>query len=418
MEHQTFSKHGLSRIIRKSDFLGVPNAAQEAHYETLLQESVIAAKTKFSEPNNPLSSFRLNGNLVFKLDKHADRIVERKLTANLRRVYEIRTASRSTIIENLKLFLQEGIPFRVYRLDIRKFYESFSKYMICSQIDKTSNLSPSSKLLIKHLLEKHSQLGGNGTPRGLPLSSCISELMMNEFDHQMNNTKNVFFYSRYVDDIILISSSNEDQKEFLDYIKITLPEGLILNPTKLEVSSKVLPLIPVKDSNAPKKIIVNFEYLGYKFIVSNPYKSSKSKSRVVEVDIATKKANKYKLRLSRAFYDFVKTNDWYLLRDRIRYLSNNFRVFNPHIGKTKLAGIYHNYPEVQINARNLNGLDHYLRGIVLVKHGRLGQLVAPLLTSKMKRELLKNSFIKGHAEKRFIYFNSCRINEIKKCWEY
>ena len=219
MEHQTFSKHGLSRIIRKSDFLGVPNAAQEAHYETLLQESVIAAKTKFSEPNNPLSSFRLNGNLVFKLDKHADRVVERKLTANLRRVYEIRTASRSTIIENLKLFLQEGIPFRVYRLDIRKFYESFSKDMICSQIDKTSNLSPSSKLLTKHLLEKHSQLGGNGTPRGLPLSSCISELMMKKFDYQINNTKNVFFYSRYVDDIIVISSSNEDQKEFLDYIK-------------------------------------------------------------------------------------------------------------------------------------------------------------------------------------------------------
>ena len=101
----------------------------------------------------------------------------------------------------------------------------------------------------------------------------------------------------------------------------------------------VLPLVPVKDSNAPKKNIVNFEYLGYKFIVSNPYKASKSKSRVVEVDIATKKANKYKLRLSRAFYDFVKTNDWYLLKDRIRYLSNNFRVFNPHIGKTKLAGI-------------------------------------------------------------------------------
>ena len=417
MEHQTFSKHGLSKIIRKSDFLNIPDAAQETYYENLLQESVIAARTKFSEPNNPLSSFRLNGNLVFKLDKHADRIVERKLTANLRRVYEIRTVSRSTIIENLKLFLKEGIPFRVYRLDIRKFYESFSKDMICSQIDKTFNLSPSSKLLIKHILEKHSQLGGNGTPRGLPLSSCISELMMNEFDHQMNNTKNVFFYSRYVDDIILISSGNEDQKEFLDYIKINLPEGLILNPTKLEVSSKVLPLFIVKNIE-PKKTVVNFEYLGYKFIVSNPYKVSESKIRVVEVDIATKKAKKYKLRLSRAFYDFVKTNNWYLLKDRIRYLSNNFRVFNPYIGKTKLAGIYHNYPEVQLNAKNLNGLDNYLRGIVLSKHGRLGQLVAPLLTSKMKRELLKNSFIRGHATKRFVHFSSSRINEIKKCWEY
>lgn len=417
MEHQTFSKHGLSKIIRKGDFLNIPDALQEAYHETLLQESVIAARTKFSEPNNPLSSFRLNGNLVFKLDKHADRIVERKLTINLRKVYEIRTASRSTIIENLKLFLKEGIPFRVYRLDIRKFYESFSKNMIYFQIDKSSNLSPSSKLLIKHILEKHSQLGGNGTPRGLPLSSCISELMMNKFDHQMNNIENVFFYSRYVDDIIIISSGNEDKKKFLDNIKTSLPEGLILNPTKLEVSPKVSPLTLAKNIE-PKKNLVSFEYLGYKFIVSNPYKTSESKIRVVEVDIATKKANKYKLRLSRAFYDFIKTNDWYLLKDRIRYLSNNFRVFNPHIGKTKLAGIYHNYPEIQLNARNLNGLDHYLRGVVLAKHGRLGQLVAPLLTSKMKRELLKNSFIKGHATKRFVHFSSYRINEIKKCWEY
>ena len=87
MEHQTFSKHGLSKIIRKGDFLNIPDALQEAYHETLLQESVIAARTKFSEPNNPLSSFRLNGNLVFKLDKHAERIVERKLTINLRKVY-------------------------------------------------------------------------------------------------------------------------------------------------------------------------------------------------------------------------------------------------------------------------------------------------------------------------------------------
>ena len=54
MEHQTFSKHGLSKIIRKSDFLNILDAAQETYYENLLQESVIAAKTKFSEPNNPL----------------------------------------------------------------------------------------------------------------------------------------------------------------------------------------------------------------------------------------------------------------------------------------------------------------------------------------------------------------------------
>ena len=57
---------------------------------------------------------------------------------------------------------------------------------------------------------------------------------------------------------------------------------LILNPTKLEISSKVLPLFLVKNIE-PKKTVVNFEYLGYKFIVSNPYKVSESKIRVVSV---------------------------------------------------------------------------------------------------------------------------------------
>lgn len=173
----------------------------------------------------------------------------------------------------------------------------------------------------------------------------------------------------------------------------------------------------VKDTN-PKKIIYSFEYLGYKFNVSDPYKKFKSDFRVIDIDIATKKANKYKQRISRAFYDFTKTKDWNLLKDRIKFLTGNFRVFNPHINKTKLAGIFYNYPEIQNNVKNLKDLDHYFRRLVLSKHGRLAILLNSLLTSKMKRELLLNSFIKGHTDKKFIHFSQSRIGEIKKCWKY
>ncbi|EPK2491078.1 hypothetical protein JH839_003795, partial [Acinetobacter baumannii] len=148
------------------------------------------------------------------------------------------------------------------------------------------------------------------------------------------------------------------------------------------------------------------------------YKKSKSNKRVVDVDLATKKTKKYKLRIARAFYDFVKTKDINLLKDRIKYLANNFKVYNIHIEKTKLAGIYHNYPEIQLEAKNLKELDHYLRGLVLSRNGRLGRFLAPSLTGKLKRELLQNSFVKGHSEKRFIHFSALRIAEIKKCWEY
>ena len=417
MEQQTFSKHGLERAIRKSDFLRIPKGDQEAYREKLLMDSLLAAKTKFSGLNNPLSSFTLKRNLVFKLGKHSDRVVERKLTINLRRAFGVRVVSRSATIENLKLFLREGVPFRIYRLDVQKFYESFLKDEIEKKMAANFRLSPQSKSLLASLLEKHSQIGGIGTPRGLPISSVITEIMMSRFDLKIRNNIDTFFYSRYVDDIIVITSGNEDSKSFLEYIENSLPKGLTLNPKKLEISSKVPPLSLVKVT-APKAIVARFEYLGYRFTVSNPKKKSENeKHRVIEVDIAEKKSNKYKLRMSRSFYDFSITKDWALLRDRIRYLSNNFRVFNPYIGKTKLAGIYHNYPALQPEAKNLIGLDYFLRGLVLSRGRRLGKLVTPLLTAPMKRELLSNSFIKGHTEKKFIHFSSKRINEIKKCWE-
>ncbi|QAB41367.1 RNA-directed DNA polymerase [Acinetobacter baumannii] len=417
MEYQTFSRHGLTKVLRKSDFLNVPKSSQEAYRESLINDSISSAQTKFNGSNPSLSSFKLKGNLVFKLDHHAHTIVERKITSNLRRVCQIQAPNRTNIIGNLKLFLREGVPCRVYRLDIKKFYESFSYTHICKEVDSLYKLSPHSKILIKHILIKHQSIGGRGTPRGLPLSSCISELMMKDFDSQIRNNNNTFFYSRYVDDIIIITSGNEDKSDFLKYIKTILPYGLDLNYNKLEISNKINSIGKVSDVS-PKKIVIKFEYLGYKIVVSDPYKKSKSNKRVVDVDLATKKTKKYKLRIARAFYDFVKTKDITLLKDRIKYLANNFKVYNIHIEKTKLAGIYHNYPEIQLEAKNLKELDHYLRGLVLSRNGRLGRFLAPLLTGKLKRELLQNSFVKGHSEKRFIHFSALRIAEIKKCWEY
>lgn len=417
MENQTFCKKGLAKVIRKGDYLGIPKINQIAYGDTLLEEAFISAQTKFSFPANPLATFQIKNNLVYKLHRHSDKIVERKLVLNLRKACNIQTSNRSNIIQNLKLLLREGVPYRIYRLDISKFYESIPHPLILEKIHTNHVLSPKTKLLINHLLEMHQTNGGSGVPRGLPISSCISELVMQDFDFKFNNDKNIFFYSRYVDDIILVSSGEEDKKRFLQYLRNSLPEGLTLNSTKKEVTPRVSPLVIVKNTN-PKKIILSFEYLGYKFTVSDPYKKFDTNFRIVDVDIATTKANKYKKRISRAFYDFAKTNDWNLLKDRIKFLTGNFQVFNPHINKTKLAGIFYNYPEVQNDAKNLKELDHYLRRIVLAKHGRLAILLRPLLTSKMKRELLINSFIKGHSDKKFIHFSQSRISQIKKCWKY
>jgi hypothetical protein len=419
LEHQAFSKRGMERSIRKSDFRKIPKAAQEAHRTDLILASMLAAKTRFSAPSNPLSKFTLRGNAVFKLGKQGDQLVERKLAKNLRVASGVQPLGRSVIVENLKMLLKEGVPFRVYRLDIRKFYESFDKVAVLEEMEKIVRLSPHSKRLIKTLLERHSELGGAGVPRGLPISAVLTETMMRHFDAKMHNAPHVFFYARYVDDIVVITSGEEMTQEFLASVKQFLPSGLKLNYDKFTVSRKIGPLVEVKNNTRPKDIVAKFEYLGYKFTTSNPFKKSQTSSyRSVEVDVADKKIKKYKLRLSRAFYEYVRTKDHELLRDRVKYLSNNFSVFNIHIRKKKLAGIFHSYPLVQENAKSLGELDHYLRGLVLSSHGRLGKKLSTLLTGSMKRGLLANSFVKGHAKKTFIHFTPLRIHEINQCWAH
>ncbi|MFP9126117.1 hypothetical protein, partial [Enterococcus faecalis] len=63
MENQTFCKKGLIKVIRKSDFLGIPSINQAPYGETLLEESVISAQTKFGFPMNPLVTFQIKNNL-------------------------------------------------------------------------------------------------------------------------------------------------------------------------------------------------------------------------------------------------------------------------------------------------------------------------------------------------------------------
>ena len=155
MENQTFCKKGLAKVIRKGDYLGIPKINQIAYGDTLLEEAFISAQTKFSFPANPLATFQIKNNLVYKLHRHSDKIVERKLVLNLRKACNIQTSNRSNIIQNLKLLLREGVPYRIYRLDISKFYESIPHPLILEKIHTNHVLSPKTKLLKYQLKSKH-----------------------------------------------------------------------------------------------------------------------------------------------------------------------------------------------------------------------------------------------------------------------
>jgi hypothetical protein len=407
--------------LQKSDFRGInPKNAQKTFRDDVLNKASTSAKSGFNKPLNPLAKFPLKGKIIFNFHKLEDELVARKLCENIKHSQKITSSGRSQIVSNLRLLLEEGIPYRIYRLDIKSFYESFKQTDVLSTINELPRLSPQSKALLTELFSHHAILGGLGIPRGLSLSAALSNLLMQEFDLKMRASNDVFFYSRYVDDIIAVTSAREDSSVFLKKSERLLLPGMQLNQAKKQIVSATNRVSPTKPSE-PTKRLFDFDYLGYAFLVDEPIKDPQKQRpgdhrRMVTVDIAQKKIKRFKTRISRSFFEFSKTGNWGLLRDRIKFLTNNFSVYNPKVGSKKIAGIFHSYPLTSENAEGFIALDNFLKNAVLSKSGRISALSSPKLNNQQKRELLSQSFAHGHKAQSFVHFPGWRIREIQSCW--
>jgi len=417
---QSFCRKTLERVLWKRDFLGIPIVGQTAFRDQLLSQALLSATSYFDPPSAPLTGFSLRGKTVYRLARHQDELVERKLRLNLKKCASLAVEGRSQIVKNLKLLLEEGIPYRIYRLDIRSFFESFQKQHVLDIVASIKNLSPHSRLLIEELLKFHAEIGGNGIPRGLSLSAVLSEILMQEFDQKVRWANDTFYYSRYVDDIIIVSSAREKVADFLTELCAWLPPGLELNPDKKYISEASNRVAKVSSLAAPN--LLQFDYLGYQFLVRNPMKKEVGNTkdgdlfRKVKVDIARKKIKRIKTRIVRSFLNYSKTSDWELLRDRVAFLTKNFSVYNPKAGGKKVAGIYHSYSLVSNDAPGLKELDRFLRNAVLAKNGRVFSITSAMLTAHQKRQLLAHSFARGHSSRSFIHFSATRISQIQSCW--
>lgn len=421
MYDQSFNKKTLARVFQKLDFVGIKSSAElEAFRENMLNKAVASAASGFAKAANPLVSFPLHGRQVFMFPGLWDELVARKLCSNIKKTSKANSRGRAQIVSNLRLLLEEGVPFRVYRLDVKSFYESFKASNVIAKVGELSELSPLSKRLLHDLLGCHAALGGTGIPRGLALSAALSEHLMRDFDHKVSGHPEVFFFSRYVDDIIIVTSAREDKTIFVRQIENMLPPGLSLNPTKRQVEEASNRVSPTKPAD-PAVHLFKFDYLGYSFRISEPARDKTKQPgdhhRTVVVDIAERKITRFKTRISRSFFDFAKNGDWPLLRDRIKFLTKNFSVYNAKAGGKKIAGIFHSYPLASSDAEGIASLDQFLRNAILSKNGRISSLSSPKLTGTQKRQLLSNSFREGHAKASFVYFSGSRLKQIQQCWK-
>jgi len=416
MYDQSFNYISISKVLRKNDFYLKPWLRNPISKDSEIEAAVVRSSNGFKSYDF-LDSSSVRGKNVCRVPAFSHELILRKIDKNLRKAKPLYTPSRDTIIANLRALLSESSQFKIYRLDIKSFYESFTASLILSSTANIKALSPQTKNHIKNIIEHFTSTGRPGLPRGLALSATLSEVVMNSFDTTIKSLPGVYFYSRYVDDIIIITSGDEHSKQFITKMSKLLPPGLYLNNKKYE-------LCFAPDSSGYKKtqkpempLLFSFEYLGYAFSVYEP--PEKNGDRVVVLDIANSKVKKIKTRITKAYLDYCKNRNFKLLELRLKFLTSNFSVLDINRGGYRLAGIYHNYHRIDKDKSTaLNELDKYLNLATTSSYGKVFHAFFCKTTVLQRRRLLTFSFKRGFHERNYFHFNRSQFKAIRECWEY
>ncbi len=288
------------------------------------------------------------------------------------------------------------------KTDIKEFYESIQRNRILDRFKDDAMLSYQSIFLLEKLFENKYFKSPLGLPRGINISATLSELYMRRFDRWIKKLPGVYYYARFVDDIIIFSYSKtaiEDIKNNLQLKLSELAAGLEINTYK------------TADFNGNHITETKpLEYLGYKFV-----KKSQRKNSNLTVSIAEKKVNKIKTRIVKALLDYIKSGNFELLRKRVQFLTGNYSIRKRNDGTDLRAGIFYNYSEIT-SKKVLYELNSFLNKAIYSKNGSLGTKLSSKLSREQKKKLSSYSFFHGFEKRVFNSYTYEEMKEIVKCW--
>ena len=355
-----------------------------------LKDAIAKGNYKFIFKKN--GELFLNGQAKGSMAYLCQDLILRKLHRNIKRIYSVQQADRNTIVKQMKILLNEDVNMRIVRLDVRHFYDSINRKNILAKLVDDARLSYQSLLLIQTLFSDSSISANSGLPKGLGISAVLSELYMKYFDLDFKKINGVYYYARFVDDIIVFCSSGESQELSWKYAHDELK--------KLELDfnkDKSYKLNPKQPDNS-------FTYLGYSFQFVN---------NKLNVAIAQKKLNVIKTRITKAFVRFSKDHNFDLLKLRIKFLTGNFTLYAPHTLQPIKVGIYFNY-KMANDVSALKDLDKYFQRILHCHTGSLGSAIT--LSKVQVKDLEKYSFYFGYTNHVNHYFTTSQMVNIANCW--
>lgn len=358
----------------------------------------------------------VNGNWKLELRKHWDSNSEKDIYLTgknpetffalkqtqycIKKLYKVKQSHRNNIVQQVKLLLSDNnAPKVIVRADIKHFYESIGIERLLRKINKDNLLSQLAKKIINRMIREYQRLSGSesGIPRGIGISAYLSELYLREFDNEIRNLPNVYYYARYVDDIIILMSPEDNTNE--DNTKSVIAK--ILNDTaQLSLNEEKTLVHVIKKPNEDLRIAKETEYLGYKFILET--------GKDLVISLSDKKRRNYVRRIDALCINYKKSNgrkaDKKNVVNGVRFLTSNTRLLNNK--SNVLIGVYYaNHLLTDLTV--LNELDQYIQSR-LSSVGLVG--IADYIQNK------GYTFTSGFNTRRFVAFKPNQMNKILSIW--
>ena len=437
MISQEFTVAALNRMRRrgaqfkyKTDDGTFPKS--QAEWTTLLtsiQDQILDGTFRFRSFNTRSLS---NGKKLFSTHSLENIMVMRKINDNIRRAYRVKQANRFDVIKQIQQALKETTPKHVIRLDIRSFYESVPRRRLVEKIRADRLVSTRTLELLSKLLRLTSHSGSRGLPRGLQVSATLAEIHASHLERDLRAIEGIYYVARYVDDIVVFS--------YVDTLNLGEKihgafeaNGLLVNASKTKeisvqcrcaagcvhpngncaCSSSCKCNLLLADANTRQ-----LDILGYKLAFPDVNERKKGKFNPVGTYMADKKMAKYKSRIHAAARDYLATKDFSLLRDRILFLTGNYKLESSKAGGSLRGGIFYNFdlysplPEdALMRDSRLEHLNKFLSSSLL----RVFKIHMPPSRTE-RRDLLSLSFVNGHKLRRMRQIPPKRISEIGRCW--
>ncbi|WP_138436193.1 antiviral reverse transcriptase Drt3a [Marinobacter shengliensis] len=418
---QAFSRRNLVRA--------ASNLRKRKSLDTLNAEALKAANEiqnhqfQFGE----LGTKRSNSKTTYFFTDPKSKLVEAKVNDNLKRRYNVKPNDRSVTVSQIKTLLSEGGPFFILKLDIKSFFERIDRAKLIQELCSEMLVSTETQWLLKKLDSNFTAQKIIGLPRGLSMSTTLSEIALSEFDGLIRAMPGVYYYSRYVDDILVFCFKNEKKiKKDIESLLKKL-RNLDVNEEKSDeyiIQCKCRGQCVCPSGNCKCRLrckcketdgdIRELDYLGYKFLFTDTPSGKKPKN--VEIDIADKKIKKIKTRIARVFQAYKKSGNYPLTQQRLKFLTGNYPIYRGRSEAGLKGGIYYNYPMLT-RYDGLRELDKFKRNIARSMKHPLGRALKLSLSSDQLDWISNISFAYGHKKKVFHKFSGKQMHEIKSCFE-